>query len=515
MKKKFWLIGGCMLAVLLVYVSCRKGDRISERESIHVDNPERFFTAHPPDNPAIQGVIAYMKRENSKNNFTEQTIKQVGYPVWDKALIVPGRKIAGRGTNTNDTLIIIPFVRDSQQYVNSSLTISLSDADTTANWFCDWQYTSKPYAATSVSHNSAEQFALFMMMMDDQVFGHKDFVLTDTLLFRNLSQFSYAGSEKRIHLEIDSSSTGGRGTNLHGTPPEYNWTMWYYYILDVYGISGFYSGIPNPYDPGQGGGSGGAAVPPPPTCGSGIPSQRGAVVQIQACEAGWVPPSGQTLFIPFFATDTIINNFTNPCIIAAKNKLPNINLNIFARSLYFAAISQTYNWKIIFEENRNLVDNANNPQPAESFAVTPNKEWHVVLNPLFWEQGTQPDATQEIAGLNILHEIVHGFIRVYKEHYNLTVLNTFTTHEVMFKNFIDAMSSILQSSFSISSTDAKALALQGLDDVLQKEYTEAGALSSYNTAYNQFSISNYGISIPESNTVFADYLNGTKGTRCF
>lgn len=505
------------LVLILVYSSCRKNDQRIEliRDSVS-GVEEKFFNSNRSSDKKEKVVVDFLKRHNKIKNFVDQTVNQVGFPHWNKSVLIPWHK---RGIHKSeivtDTIIIIPFVRESEHFVNASLSLEFTGSDTTASWICDWQYSLRPKSNGAVSDNSAEKFALFMIMMDANVFDHKDYVLSDSLLFQGVSRFSnnfqpgISGS-RTLHLDQDSSSSGSRGTTLSGPEPIYNWSMWYYYILDVYGIGNFPEFFPDPNYSGTGGGGGGD-VPPPPNC--QIQASKGQVYQ--GCTPGWFPPDGVALYIPFFGADTMVNNFVNPCIVAAKNKLPDINLNIFARSLYFAPISHTYNWKIIFEENRNLVDNSNNPMPAESFAVTPRKEWHVVLNPLFWEQSTQPNATQEIAGLNILHEIVHGFIRVYKDHYNLSVLNTFTTHEVMFKNFIDAMSKVLQSSFGISVSDAKALALQGLDDVLQKEYTAAGTVSSYNAAYNQFSISNYGVSIPGADSVFTDYLNGTKGIRCF
>jgi hypothetical protein len=61
---------------------------------------------------------------------------------------------------------------------------------------------------------------------------------------------------------------------------------------------------------------------------------------------------------------------------------------------------------------------------------------------------------------------------------------------------------------------ATALALQGMHDALQKIFT-GKTLTSNNSEKNQFAINNYGMSISDSKVIFDQYVNGTKGTRCF
>ena len=373
------------------------------------------------------------------------------------------------------------------------------------------------------------------MMMDQSVFGHTHFIVKDKTLFPGQPRDSDI-TLLHIRLRTAAAPAGGRTTaDMECLVIDYCGSPWFSGCNDANGCDyencvsdpdvcgslelcwevetgggdtgGGTSGGGGGGSTGGGGGGGGT--------GGGGPTMPECVAPADSpepneCTAGWEP----AIRIPFYGIESISNGFTNPCIVAAKNKLPNTGLNVFANVLYFEAISQTYNWKIVFEENRNLVIGTD-PIPAESFGVNATKEWHVVLNPLFWEQATQPNATQEIAGLNILHEIVHGFIYVYKDHFGLTVLNNVNTHEVIFKNFVNAMSTMLQNSFNISANDAKALALQGLDDVLEKQYSAAGTLLTYKADYNQFAITNYSISLSDAEIVFDQYVAGTKGTRCF
>lgn len=517
------------MAIGLIYVACRKTDTSPEKPVEKAEaSLSKFFGEHSPSNPTVKKIMDIIVRENKKDNFVDGIIEKVGYPYWDKTLVYKTSAATGRG-NTGDSTeyCYIPFVRDSANVVNALLVFKVSPEDTVFKWQCDWQYYDTTYWGIS-----KKQSVGLMLRSDYEVFGNRNYEITDSTIF----------GMKRINFHLTSMSarqatTAGRSLLsewveicTESQAPQYGWltgcppgdpcnpyvTHWdciTYFFGSSGGGSTIYSTVQwTSTTPAAGSGASGGGWTPPssPNSPCGGNGARGYV--LPGCTPGYTPSI--TAPIALFKIDSIINNFTNPCIVAAKNKIPNFNLNIFAKSLYFAPLSQSYNWKIIFEENAALNINGT-PIPAESFAVTPNKEWHVVLNPLFWEQPTQPNATQEIAGLNILHEIVHGFIRVYKDHFNLTVLNNVTTHEVIFKNCINAMSGALQNSFGMTPSDAKALAIQGLDDVLKKEYTAAGTLASYNTDYNSFAILNYGVSIPASNTVFNQYLAGTKGVKCF
>jgi len=225
---------------------------------------------------------------------------------------------------------------------------------------------------------------------------------------------------------------------------------------------------------------------------------------------GWQP------MYPFLNVTVEANDFTNPCIVAAKNKIGDLDLNYFGKMLLWQKESgTTQKWKISFEENRNLVDQNGNPAPSQSFPITPLKIWHIQLNPIVWEQGTAPNSTQEMAGLMIIHEFIHGFIWVYRDFFNLDFNNLlFSSHKEMFENCVGGMTMMLEQFFNLSHTDATALALQGMDDIMGQVFT-GNTLTSYNSEKNQFAINNYGISLLDAHAIFEQYLNGTKGTRCF
>jgi len=192
------------------------------------------------------------------------------------------------------------------------MTIRISPTDTSFTYLCDWQYNQLTFSSSPVD-TSAEGFALFFMMMDEFVFGHTDFVLTDTLLFSDRLKDSDT-TLRVVHL-LNTSGTAGRGNVLIyeeclqfivcGSPNSSYCTgpngCDYLNCVadpDVCGIleicweheiGGGGSGNP----PGGGGGNppggGGSGNPPggdPPPCGTGK-SQRTSLVS--PCGPGWVP----------------------------------------------------------------------------------------------------------------------------------------------------------------------------------------------------------------------------------
>ncbi len=227
---------------------------------------------------------------------------------------------------------------------------------------------------------------------------------------------------------------------------------------------------------------------------------------------GWMPLN------PIFETTVLANGFTNPCIVAAKNKLPDFDLNILGKNLFRWTGFQPPAWKIVYSEDRTITDRHPTnptlvPAASEPDADPTVRTWYIKLNPTFWEQGTTNTVpTQEIAGLNIIHEYMHGFIYVYKGLFGITKLNNLTTHEAMFKNCIEAMKQQLMKSFSLSTEDATALALQGMDNLFYKNADDPNTMRQ---EVNQYAITNYGMSIPQANDRSDQFLNGIKGTKCF
>lgn len=174
-----------LLAGIVFYAACRKIDFRPEKEREKVPADERFFTRNISSNPLVQSLAAYMKRRNEKDSFVNTTVSRIGYPRWDKAFM-KGGQLLGRGYSDSSIIIYVPFVRENENFTNASLVAEISPADTTFSYLCDWQFHQKEYGLPGLN-NTAEAHALFFMYMDNQVFGHRRFKITDDSLFETIS----------------------------------------------------------------------------------------------------------------------------------------------------------------------------------------------------------------------------------------------------------------------------------------------------------------------------------------
>lgn len=164
----------------MVFTACKKTDSlVSSTLQDASPTEEKFFNSHRTSNAIEKALINYLKKVNEKNSFVEKTVKQIGYPRWDKA-ITQGKK---KNTNNNfagdsSQTFYIPFVRDSQNYVNASMVMNLTPTDTSFFYRCDWEY-------RLLQNDGAESLATFFMSLDKVVFNHKKFKIIDSSLFES------------------------------------------------------------------------------------------------------------------------------------------------------------------------------------------------------------------------------------------------------------------------------------------------------------------------------------------
>ncbi len=176
-----------IMTSIIVFYACRKTDQTPEQKTVPTKNSaieERFFKENAPVNVSVQSILDKVRRDNDKLHFVESIVQKVGYPYWDKAVV---QKFTGQNkNNTGDgtQYFIIPFVRDSQQYVNAELVFKIEGADTLSKWRCDWQYKNYNHGQ-GADTATAEHYVLTHMIMNYTVFGDSVFKLTDTTLFSN------------------------------------------------------------------------------------------------------------------------------------------------------------------------------------------------------------------------------------------------------------------------------------------------------------------------------------------
>ena len=190
---------------LIFYTACNKyasDDLIHSQTSPTV---QRFFTANQPKEKYVVGLLNFVRRNNDKYKFVETMVDRIGYPRWDKAITVT-QSMQGRNNLVDSTSITyIPFVKDSQNYVNASLAIKTELNDTSYQVFSDWQYSYFQYG--SGTDSSAERFAVMFMNLDQNVFGNRTYNIIDP----NLFVAELPGDTSLINRRDVTLSTLGRG----------------------------------------------------------------------------------------------------------------------------------------------------------------------------------------------------------------------------------------------------------------------------------------------------------------
>ncbi len=183
MRFKRLSLFGLILAGLVMYVSCRKMDRL-ENQRPEQDVTTRFFTDHPPIDPNVQVLADLIRSKNEQSHFVNKIVQTVGYPRWNSVMSyssADGHSGNTSRTGTNDSLDLyfIPFVRDTQQIVNACLIIKARGRDTSYKWLCDWQYKDSAYTGLSRRNTAA-----LLMLIDAEVFGQqRKYLVSDTTLF--------------------------------------------------------------------------------------------------------------------------------------------------------------------------------------------------------------------------------------------------------------------------------------------------------------------------------------------
>lgn len=173
------------------YLACKKTDSFQNKPEIP---PDRFFSVSSNAPKEIKLIADAIKKQNDKYNYLSSITKRSGYPRWDKARIANFDKgsLTGRGADeVSGEVVYVPFVRDSDNYVNSLLMVKIDATDTIFRMVHDYSYKVFGYDTTDHSKwNARDVFNLFTSF-DYSVFGHTKFWVKDTNLFKPENDSSY------------------------------------------------------------------------------------------------------------------------------------------------------------------------------------------------------------------------------------------------------------------------------------------------------------------------------------
>ncbi len=160
------------VALIAMWSACTKLD-VSHNQEQPAHTAQNFFTAPKQTDPKAKQIINFLQRQNDTLHYVDNTISRVGFSVWEKMMLVPGKLInhsRGGGGNENPDTYYIPFVRENEAFVNAVLVVQTStNSDTTFSWRCDWQYHNLSRGQTAAT-DSAGMYATFFISVNHIVF---------------------------------------------------------------------------------------------------------------------------------------------------------------------------------------------------------------------------------------------------------------------------------------------------------------------------------------------------------
>jgi hypothetical protein len=525
------------LLFLILFISCKKIDSTQEEiRSTPNEILDKFFNKNRTNDPREAALVTYLKNRNIKENFVENIVKKIGYPRWDKVLQFPNEvKTTTSSSLVDDSTSIyhIPFVRDSQNFVNASMILIANQSDTSISYKSDWQYAQKQNNIQNYN-DSAENFALYFMVLDQTVFGYNKFNIIDSNLFRNNNKIVE-------YVTINSSNTTTNNLlawietcydvnisvidcpypgNCRGTGGSCDKCIdcmsyiSYEYCTEGWGDVG--TGGGGTGGGGTGGGTGGGGPRPdgnpnPPICSNPPPPINKGNIQInntiENCSSGWnpIPPILPTT-LPATLLEIDYSSIIGPCLRAVIHDIGVSGHTTFILNTYFnqqlnvGGTQKKYSVKYL--SNNSLTSPNGQPTPAVTqVVILPNgtKQVRITLNPTFFV-----NTTKEWVTAVILHELLHGIIVVEKPNH----VTALAQHNWMFNN--KAPLSIAQSLTelfpNIDQYDAIALGLHGL--------SEAYTIPNTNTIdpiKDVFSQNNYFQNLNQAITAGANYQNAVAG----
>ncbi|HMU46578.1 MAG TPA: hypothetical protein PKC72_09430 [Chitinophagaceae bacterium] len=340
------LLFACISGIALIN-GCRKTDRIENIPSVN-NTEKRFFNEHQSSDPLVQAINKFFVRKNETEHFVEKTVSLIGYPRWDKSMMVKPQPASRGNSEDSVSVVYIPFVRDSQNYVNASLIVKTTETDTLYQFLCDWQYSGYGFDNVEEGWNARNIFHIFSIL-DRSVFDRKKFRIIDKRLISTdaqnimdsmginpdtaeiitewqesqnvsgrsnvLAPFEICTSWFECIVPCPENKTSGRNTTL----------MPLCCLVSAYGevCTTVYIEIPE----GNGGGSGGGGGNPPsggggggggetpPECEGGGTGNR-LTNYVNPCGPGWIPVDDEPPSSIELTIDNIKNYKNTSAVIA-------------------------------------------------------------------------------------------------------------------------------------------------------------------------------------------------------
>ena len=106
-----------------------------------------------------------MKNEHSKYSIVSNLVENAGYPIWNKSISFSKAGTARNNSGDSDTSVtFIPFVKDSQNFVNSTLIIRSERGDTAFKMIYDFQYKEYTFGVNTDDFTAKDIMNIFITL---------------------------------------------------------------------------------------------------------------------------------------------------------------------------------------------------------------------------------------------------------------------------------------------------------------------------------------------------------------
>lgn len=187
--------------------SCTKLDIVSQQKA-EIQN--RFFNI-PANTPKdVHKVVDALRLQNNLGDFAYGFANREGYPLWDKPIIqrIKDHEVSnsfGDEELTAETLVFIPIVKQDEHFVNGFFFSRIVGDSVELRLYRGVDYNLFPFGKYDTSHVTAELITLQILLLEENVFGHRKYRLMDDRLFAK-SRYDTTPASQFTTIELDTSN---------------------------------------------------------------------------------------------------------------------------------------------------------------------------------------------------------------------------------------------------------------------------------------------------------------------
>ncbi|NCU05327.1 MAG: hypothetical protein GXC73_15220 [Chitinophagaceae bacterium] len=205
--------------------SCRKTTQKENSSNTLVKKAleREFFTIPTGTDKSVIRIAEKLKKYNSEYFFIDRVVKNEGFPIWDKSLILGNNsayQITSRTANENDTLLVfIPLSPVNTTEINGVFAGKVvGDSVVKINHIKESDYAKLGFSDSSKLN--ADNLISLLMYIQNRVFGTESFVVNDLRLFKDIKPAT-KNKEKLIRFNAINNELSSRAINSRLIEIEY------------------------------------------------------------------------------------------------------------------------------------------------------------------------------------------------------------------------------------------------------------------------------------------------------